>query len=154
MHSYVQKSSISYSDNNQQMQLNRINKNGVFGANYKHINNLGVVEKQFNSENELNDFVNSYIVILDSHVPDDSSTNKYKRKSKKRRTKRRSHHRSDGKRRSICKDYLGKKIGININEGIYKSRAQAIAVAYSQVGKKYPQCKRILKIRSSKSKRK
>ena len=39
MHSYIQKSSISYSDNNQQIQLDRINNNGLFNANYKHINN-------------------------------------------------------------------------------------------------------------------
>ncbi len=130
---------------------NKKDKDGVFRANYKHISDLGRVEKQFNSKKELNDFINSYNIILDSPVQDDSS-NIYKRKSKKRRTKKRSHRKSDRKRRSICKDYLGKKIGININEGIYKSRAQAIAVAYSQVRKKYPQCKRILGIRSKKKK--
>jgi hypothetical protein len=135
------------------MELNRINNNGLFGANYKHISNLGVIKKQFKNEKQLNDFINSYNIILDSRIPDDSS-NIYKRKSKKKRTKKRSHRKSDGKRRSICKDYLGKKIGININEGIYKSRAQAIAVAYSQVGKKYPQCKRVLGIRSKRKSKK
>jgi len=61
----------------------------------------------------------------------------------------------DGKRRksrrSKCKKYLQKKIGINMNEfktGRYKSRVQAIAVAYKQVGKKHPACKRILRKRS------
>lgn len=154
MHSYIQKSSITYSDNNQRMQLDRINNNGVFNANYKHINNnLGVYERNFNNQQQLNDFINSYNIIMD----DDNSSNLIKgdssihKKRTKKRTKRRSHRKIiDGKQRSICKDYLGEKIGININEGIYKSREQAIAVAYSQVKTKYPQCKRILGIRSKK----
>jgi hypothetical protein len=134
------------------MQLNRINNNGVFNANYKHVNNLGgLVEKNFNNEKQLNDFMTSYNIILDNTSSPADSSNIY-RKSKKRRSKKQS-RKIDGKRRSICREYLGKKIGININEGIYKSRAQAIAVAYSQVGKNYPQCKRILRIRSKKSKR-
>jgi hypothetical protein len=57
------------------------------------------------------------------------------------------------KRKSKCVKYLQKKIGINMKElknGLYVSRSQAIAVAYSQVRKKHPSCKRILK----KSKRK
>ena len=146
MDSYIQKSSITYSDNNRQIQLKGINNNGVFRVNYKHINNLGVLEKQFNNQKQFNDFINSYNIILDN-----DSSNIHKRKS----TKKRHYRKSDGKRRSICKDYLGKKIGININEGIYKSRAQAIAVAYSQVAKKYPHCRSILRIRSKKkSKRK
>jgi hypothetical protein len=52
---------------------------------------------------------------------------------------------------SKCKDYLSKKIGINIREGIYKSNAQAIAVAYSQVSKKHPSCKRVLRKKSKRS---
>jgi len=42
-----------------------------------------------------------------------------------------------------CKKQLNKKIGININEmkdGVYKSKEQAIAVAYSQLYKKFPEC--------------
>jgi len=70
--------------------------------------------------------------------------------NKVRKSKRRSKRRS---RRSKCKKYLQKKIGINISEfknGLYVSKAQAIAVAYSQVRKKHPSCRRIIK----KSKRK
>jgi len=61
--------------------------------------------------------------------------------------------------RSKCKKYLSKKIGINMrefNNGLYKSKAQAIAVAYSQVRKSHPNCKRIIKsrkIRKSRVKR-
>ena len=44
---------------------------------------------------------------------------------------------------SVCKQRLSKKIGINLHEG-YTSRAQAIAVAYSQVNKEYPHCRRFL----------
>jgi hypothetical protein len=60
----------------------------------------------------------------------------------------------DGKRKrskSKCKKYLQKKIAINMNEyktGRYKTRSQAIAVSYKQVGKKHPACKRILRKRS------
>lgn len=41
-----------------------------------------------------------------------------------------------------CRLYLGHKIATNIHEGIYKSRKQAIAVAYNQMGKMFPKCKR------------
>ena len=66
--------------------------------------------------------------------------------------------RSDGKRRrnrsKRCRSLLGKKIGINIHEGIYANKSQAIAVAYSQIRKKHPSCRRILKSnKSRKSKR-
>ena len=46
-----------------------------------------------------------------------------------------------------CKKRLSEKIAININEmkdGLYVSRAQAIAVAYKQISKKFPQCIRYL----------
>jgi hypothetical protein len=62
---------------------------------------------------------------------------------KRRKSKRRS--------KSKCKKYLQKKIRINMNEyktGRYKSRSQAIAVSYKQVGKKHPACKRILRKKS------
>ena len=55
------------------------------------------------------------------------------------------------KSKSKCKKYLQKKIGININEfknGLYVSKSQAIAVAYSQVLTKHPSCKRIISKRS------
>lgn len=63
---------------------------------------------------------------------------------------------SKRKSKSKCKKYLQKKIGININEyktGRYKSRGQAIAVAYKQIGKKHPACKRVLRKRKSDGKR-
>jgi hypothetical protein len=41
-----------------------------------------------------------------------------------------------------CRSYLSQKIAKNIKEGIYKSHKQAIAVAYSQMGKKYTSCQR------------
>ena len=62
----------------------------------------------------------------------------FKRSDGKRRRKSRS------KRSKRCKSLLSKKIGINIHEGIYDNKAQAIAVAYSQVRKRYPSCRRIL----------
>ena len=46
-----------------------------------------------------------------------------------------------------CKKRLSEKIAININEmkdGLYVSRAQAIAIAYKQIAKGFPHCKRYL----------
>lgn len=63
------------------------------------------------------------------------------RKSLKKNTKK------SAKKSPTCKQRLSKKIGININEmkdGRYVSRAQAIAVAYKQIAKKFPHCKRFL----------
>ena len=48
------------------------------------------------------------------------------------------------KRNSKCRKVLSKKIAINMDEfkhGRFVSRAQAIAVSYSQVKKHYPKCK-------------
>ena len=68
---------------------------------------------------------------------------------RRRKSKRRS------KRSKRCKSLLGKKIGINIHEGIYanKAQAQAIAVAYSQIRKKHPSCRRILRSKKSRKSR-
>ena len=73
------------------------------------------------------------------------STKRNVERSTKRSTKRnakRSVKRSNS-RSGLCKQRLSEKIAININEG-YDSRAQAIAVAYSQVQKMYPHCKQHL----------
>jgi hypothetical protein len=85
------------------------------------------------------------------------------RKSAKRRNARKSRsgrkfsgrRASAAKRRSArkavqtrCKNLLSKKISTNMKElkkGKFKSRAQAIAVAYSQVRKKYPSCAKMFK---------
>jgi len=79
-----------------------------------------------------------------------------KRRSSKRSRRRRSSKRRSSKRRSSkrskksvymkldCNAELKEKIKINTreyNNGKYSSRKQAIAVAYSQIKKKYPQCK-------------
>jgi len=50
-----------------------------------------------------------------------------------------------------CKKRLSEKIAINMREG-YKSPAQAIAVAYSQINKEFPHCKQHLR-KSKKSKK-
>ena len=66
---------------------------------------------------------------------------------------KRSHgKRSRSKRSKRCKTLLSKKIGINIHEGIYANKAQAIAVAYSQIRKKHPSCRKILGKKSKKTK--
>lgn len=55
-----------------------------------------------------------------------------------------------------CRTELSRKIAINMAEykaGRYKSPAQAIAIAYSQVQKKRPGCKKSLKKSPLKSQR-
>ena len=63
-------------------------------------------------------------------------------------TKRKSRSKRRSKNRSKCKKYLQDKIRINMDEyknmDRYVSRAQAIAVSYSQTIKKHPRCKRVL----------
>jgi len=57
--------------------------------------------------------------------------------------------------KKYCNKKLSEKIGINIREGKFSSRKQAIAVAYSQVQRKSPSCKKFFAKKTSKrSKRK
>lgn len=60
--------------------------------------------------------------------------------------------------KKTCRDLLSSKIAINMREykkGVYKSPKQAIAVAYAQVSKKSPACKRLIsRKRTTKSKTK
>ena len=66
-----------------------------------------------------------------------------KRKSRSMKRKSRS-RKSTYMTLSRCKSELKDKIIINTreyNEGRYANRKQAIAVAYAQIKKKYPQCK-------------
>jgi hypothetical protein len=65
--------------------------------------------------------------------------------SQRSRSKSRSKLRSKTgtKKKMSCKDYLRKKIEINMREfkeGRFKTAKQAIAVSYSQVRKKHPRC--------------
>ena len=72
----------------------------------------------------------------------------------KKRNDGKSHRRRVSSKHRRCKSLLGRKIGINIHEGIYANKEQAVAVAYSQVRKRHPSCRRILgKKKSKKSKR-
>lgn len=68
--------------------------------------------------------------------------------SRKKSSKKRSKS-THGK----CREYLQKKIAINMEEykqGRFVSPSQAVAVSYAMVLKKYPHCKRFLKLRKSK----
>lgn len=50
--------------------------------------------------------------------------------------------------KKVCRSLVSHKVSANLKElaqGRYTSRAQAVAVSYSQVQKKYPKCKRYLK---------
>ena len=74
----------------------------------------------------------------------------YRRSTRKSRSRRpRKSRRSLRTSRKVgkCRSYLQKKIKKNMTEyksGRYSSRAQAVAVSYAQVKKKYPSCKRSL----------
>ncbi len=79
-----------------------------------------------------------------------------RRRSPRRRSPRRSPKRSRRLSSKKCKDHLQKKIRINMAEyksGRYSSRAQAVAVSYAQVKKKYPSCKRYLSRKSNKKRK-
>jgi hypothetical protein len=68
-------------------------------------------------------------------------------RSRRRSTRKSSRRRSTRKSSKKCRERLQKKIRINIGEyksGRYSSRAQALAISYAQVKKKYPSCKRSL----------
>lgn len=62
-------------------------------------------------------------------------------KSKRKISKRKSRKRRSRRTYMSCKSKLKQKIRINIREYKYANNKQAIAVAYSQIKKKYPQCK-------------
>lgn len=63
-------------------------------------------------------------------------------KKSKRKPKSRSKPVKTSPAKRRCNKQLSEKIGINIREGRYSSRKQAIAVAYNQVRKKSPSCKK------------
>lgn len=89
----------------------------------------------------------SSIPISDVAFSDVSTLHPFQLDGKKKKKKFKSKKKkSDGRRkRSKCRSYLKKKIKINLSEKKkYLSRKQAIAVAYSQVKRDHPACKRIL----------
>jgi hypothetical protein len=69
--------------------------------------------------------------------------NKSPRKSPRKSHKKRPSKMESPYKNKTCKERLSQKIAINMKEG-YKSRAQAIAVAYSQINKMFPHCKPVL----------
>jgi len=85
-----------------------------------------------------------------------SLTKKYKKsgrrsskgiKRSKKNSKKSSKRSKRGSVKSKCRQWLQDKIKKNMKElkkGRWVSRAQAIAVSYSQVKKSHPQCKRSL----------
>jgi hypothetical protein len=71
---------------------------------------------------------------------------KSRSQSKGNSTRRRSKPKKRIPRGKRCSDLLKEKIGYNIGEfkkGKFVSIKQAIAVAYKQVGAKYPSCKQV-----------
>lgn len=78
-----------------------------------------------------------------------SSLKKSIRKPRAKKSLRKSRTKKSLKQK--CQQWVSNKIAINMREykkGKYKSPKQAIAVAYSQVLKKHPECKRVMKRKS------
>ena len=82
---------------------------------------------------------------------------KTKRKSskKRRQSNKMSKRTKRGSLKNFCRSKLSNKIKINMKEykqgnKKIKSPLQAIAIAYSQIKKKYPKCSRSLKRKSKK----
>lgn len=75
---------------------------------------------------------------------------KKKSRSTKRKVSKRNQKKIASKRlKSRCKNFLKKKIEINMKEykkGKLRSPSQAIAISYSQLKKKLPSCKRFRSI--------
>ena len=70
------------------------------------------------------------------------SKKKYRKKTPRKKIKSSSTHHGK-KSKKQCKDLLQKKIRINILEfkkGRWKSPKQAVAVSYSQIRKRFPEC--------------
>jgi len=72
---------------------------------------------------------------------------KASRKSRKASRKSRKASRKASKRKyttkKVCNEFLKEKISINMKE--FQTRAQALAVSYSQTNKKFPRCSRFFK---------
>ena len=99
-------------------------------------------------EDVFKDFRNA-IIKKGSKNRNKKSTRKSPKKSNRKTTRKSPKKRKtvNKKNKSKCKDRLSGKIKINMNEfksGRYSSKEQAIAVAYSQILKKYPHCKKVL----------
>ena len=74
------------------------------------------------------------------------------RRSLRRSRKSTSRSRTRRLTKDACEKHLKRKIGKNMSEyksGRYSSRAQAVAVAYSQVKKKHPSCSRYFSRKSA-----
>ena len=76
-------------------------------------------------------------------------------KNSKRKSKKNIKKKSKKSLKEFCRSKLSNKIKINMKEykqgnKRIKSAIQAIAIAYSQIKKKYPKCSRSLKRKSKK----
>ena len=86
--------------------------------------------------------------------------NKRSKRSKRSKKSIRSKHKSivygsNKSLKTICRNLLSNKISINMKEyksgnNKIKSPSQAIAIAYSQIKKKYPECSKSIKRKSYK----
>jgi uncharacterized Zn finger protein (UPF0148 family) len=89
---------------------------------------------------------NKMVTVILTRARKKSTYSKKKTNSRRKRLSKRRPRSVFKKHKSLglkdCKKKLSNKIRFNIREGKFKSRKQAIAVSYSQIKKKYPECKK------------
>lgn len=95
---------------------------------------------------------NPWIKFLKQHGGKGLTTSQLQKLYKKVKSKSITKCKSKSKTKSksskkVCRKRLSKKISVNMKEyksGRWSSRKQALAVSYSQIRKKYPECARLL----------
>ena len=93
---------------------------------------------------------NPWIKFLKQHGGKGLTTSQLQKLYKKVKSKSITKCKSKSKTKSskkVCRKRLSKKISVNMKEyksGRWKNRKQALAVSYSQIRKKYPECVRLL----------
>ena len=96
---------------------------------------------------------NPWIKFLKQHGGKGLTTSQLQKLYKKVKSKSITKSKSKTKSRTpktskkVCRKRLSKKISVNMKEyksGRWKNRKQALAVSYSQIRKKYPECVRLL----------
>ena len=91
-----------------------------------------------------------WIKFLKQHGGKGLTTSQLQKLYKKVKSKSITKCKSKSKTKSskkVCRKRLSKKISVNMKEyksGRWKNRKQALAVSYSQIRKKYPECVRLL----------
>jgi hypothetical protein len=87
---------------------------------------------------------NPWVTFLKKHGGNGLTTSQLQKLYKKSKSITTTKSKSSKK---LCRKRLSKKISVNMKEyksGRWKNRKQALAVSYSQIRKKYPECVQLL----------